>query len=279
MKFIIITILIAFPNFAWAQEYLDKYSNPASKENATYYRTTKVKDSLTLVQDYYLTNDQLASEGLYTALKPRPFPEGKHTSYYENGQLKSEGEYSKGAKTGKWKYFHLNGTQSGQDTHTEKDHSYDQRWDETGKPLLNNGTGLYFEKREVIGGHFVDVVDHKLISAFTISETSGDTIYTVVEKTCEYPGGMAAFYAGIGKTIKYPGAAKKKRIQGRVFVKFIVDKTGKVTQVEVLKGIGGGCDEEAANVIRNTKQWHPGMVREKPVMQVMILPIAFKLGW
>jgi len=67
------------------------------------------------------------------------------------------------------------------------------------------------------------------------------------------------------------------RIEGRVFVQFVVDKDGSITNVEVLKGIGGGCDEEAVRVVKNAPKWNPGKQRGRPVRVKMVLPITFKL--
>ena len=67
-------------------------------------------------------------------------------------------------------------------------------------------------------------------------------------------------------------------IEGKVFVQFVVDKDGNLTNVQAIKGIGAGCDEEAVRVIAKAKRWSPGKQRGRPVKVRMILPITFKLG-
>jgi len=67
-------------------------------------------------------------------------------------------------------------------------------------------------------------------------------------------------------------------IEGKVFVQFIVDKAGNITNVTAVKGIGAGCDEEAVRVIKGSPKWKPGKQRGKAVKVRMILPITFKLG-
>jgi TonB family protein len=79
------------------------------------------------------------------------------------------------------------------------------------------------------------------------------------------------------KTIKYPEEAKKAGIEGKVYVQFIVDKNGKINQVQALKGIGGGCDEEAVMVVANGPDLEPGLVEGKAVNTRLILPVTFKL--
>ena len=66
-------------------------------------------------------------------------------------------------------------------------------------------------------------------------------------------------------------------IEGKVFLQFIVDKQGNLTQIIVAKGIGGGCDEEALRVISLAPKWRPGKQRGKPVSVIRIIPIHFKL--
>ncbi len=67
-------------------------------------------------------------------------------------------------------------------------------------------------------------------------------------------------------------------IEGKVFVEFVVDKDGTITNVKAIKGIGAGCDEEAKRVIEGAPKWSPGKQRGRPVKVRMILPITFKLG-
>ena len=62
-------------------------------------------------------------------------------------------------------------------------------------------------------------------------------------------GGFKAFYDYVGKNLHYPRKAKQLGIEGRVFVQFVVEKDGSLTDIQVIKGIGGGCDEETVRVI------------------------------
>jgi len=102
-------------------------------------------------------------------------------------------------------------------------------------------------------------------------------IFLVVENMPEFPGGEAAMYKFIGKNIDYPRMAKESGISGRVFVTFVVERDGSVTDVQILRGIGGGCDEEAVRVIRAMPRWSPGKQRGKPVRVQYRMPIKFTL--
>jgi len=102
-------------------------------------------------------------------------------------------------------------------------------------------------------------------------------IFMVVESMPEFPGGEAALYKFLGENIKYPQMAKESGIQGRVFVTFVVERNGSVTDVRVLRGIGGGCDEEAVRVVQNMPSWTPGKQRGKAVRVQYNLPVKFTL--
>ena len=102
--------------------------------------------------------------------------------------------------------------------------------------------------------------------------------FTIVEDMPSPVGGMEALFKFIGKNMKYPRMARSQGIEGRVFVQFIVDKQGSLTDLRVVKGIGSGCDEEALRVMRMSPKWNPGKQRGKPVPVRMILPIYFRLN-
>ncbi len=109
-------------------------------------------------------------------------------------------------------------------------------------------------------------------------EEVAEEIFTIVEDQPEPQGGMGAFYQYISKNLQYPNQARRMGIEGKVFVQFVVDKDGTITEVQAIKGIGAGCDEEAVKVIQNAPKWKPGKQRGRPVKVRMILPITFKLG-
>ena len=102
-------------------------------------------------------------------------------------------------------------------------------------------------------------------------------IFTVVENQPEFPGGMKELGAYLEKNIHYPEAAQKVNAEGRVFVSFIVTKTGEITDVNILKGIGFGADEEAIRVVQNMPRWKSGSQSGQAVNVKYTLPINFQL--
>jgi protein TonB len=102
-------------------------------------------------------------------------------------------------------------------------------------------------------------------------------IFTVVESMPTFPGGMGALMKYLAENIKYPPLAKESGIQGRVFINFVVEPDGRISNVKVLRGIGGGCDEEAVRVIKSMPKWKPGKQRGKAVRVQYRMPIKFTL--
>ncbi len=104
-----------------------------------------------------------------------------------------------------------------------------------------------------------------------------ETVKSQVDEMAAPTGGMGGFTEYMIKNLSYPTAAKEAKVQGMVVVSFVVDSEGKVGSVEVLRGIGKGCDEEAVRVISNSGTWTPAKIGGKAVASKMTLPVQFKL--
>ena len=104
-----------------------------------------------------------------------------------------------------------------------------------------------------------------------------DDVYMFVEQMPEFPGGPEAMMQYVAKHVNYPKEAQKAGVQGRVFVGFIVEADGSLTDFKVLRGIGYGCDEEAMRVAQSMPKWNPGMQRGKAVRVHYQFPVIFKL--
>ncbi len=104
-------------------------------------------------------------------------------------------------------------------------------------------------------------------------EIEGESVSTLPT----YIGGEEAMYKYIAENLRYPEQAKADGIAGRVQVSFVIEKDGSVTDVEVVRGIGHGCDEEAVRVVKSMPRWTPGTLFGKPVRVHYNMPFAFKL--
>lgn len=109
-------------------------------------------------------------------------------------------------------------------------------------------------------------------------EEAEEEIFMVVEDQPQFPGGEEARQRFLEENLRYPQMAREAGIQGTVFVTFVVEPDGSVTNVEILRGIGGGCDEEAIRVVRQMPSWEPGRQRGQAVRVQFNMPIRFRLN-
>jgi periplasmic protein TonB len=122
------------------------------------------------------------------------------------------------------------------------------------------------------------VEEYKPIEIPKIVEEESDEIFLVVEENAQPKGGISEFYRYVSENVKYPAQARRLRVEGKVFVEFVVGKDGKIFDAYAVKGIGAGCDEEAVRIIMSAPAWNPAKQRGKPVKQRLVLPITFKLA-
>ena len=113
----------------------------------------------------------------------------------------------------------------------------------------------------------------------TVHETSEpDPIYEVAEVMPEFPGGTPALFEFISRHLQYPQEAIDNQTEGRVVLQFVVDKEGKVGNIQVVRSIDKMLDQAAIDVIRTLPDWKPGMQNGQPVNVRYTLPVNFKLS-
>jgi protein TonB len=122
-----------------------------------------------------------------------------------------------------------------------------------------------------------EVIEEYVAPEVVEEEVVEQEIFQIVEEMPAFPGGEAKLMEYVGKNIKYPQIARETGIQGRVFIGFVVEPDGSVSNVKLLRGIGGGCDEEAMRVVKSMPKWKPGKQRGKAVRVSYMLPVNFKL--
>ncbi len=104
-----------------------------------------------------------------------------------------------------------------------------------------------------------------------------EEIFQAVEQQAEFPGGQAALMKWLSQNIRYPEAAQQNDIQGRVIVKFVVEKDGSIGQATILKGVDKDLDREALRVVKKMPKWQPGKNNGVAVRSYFNLPVTFKL--
>jgi periplasmic protein TonB len=92
-----------------------------------------------------------------------------------------------------------------------------------------------------------------------------------------FPGGITEMQTYLVNNIRYPGEAREISIQGTVYLRFVVEPDGSITNITILRGIGGGCEEEALRVVKSMPNWVPGKQNGHPVRVILTLPVKFSL--
>ena len=259
IPFLSILFFIATANLGFSQNKsssLDTvfYSNQVGeitlRSEADYYRVIEKVKKDWEYREYYM-NDVLKYKGTYSDRKLEK-PKGSVYKYDENGILREEYKFNK-----------------------DNTKEYVQVYSKEGKPLLIDGNAFVVSDDEKEGKLYKD---YKLVESYTVNDegekiyvlTAGESVMTQTE--------MEKFYRHISTTMSYPLEARRKGIQGRVFLQLIIDEKGQLQDAKVLKGIGGGCDEEALKAVKNYNNWtsatnHKG---EKVAIK-MNIPVVFKL--
>jgi periplasmic protein TonB len=102
-----------------------------------------------------------------------------------------------------------------------------------------------------------------------------DIVFNVVEEMPAFIGGEAALFKYLKDNIRYPKIALENGIKGKVIMQFVVNTDGSIQDIKVMRGIGGGCDEEALNAIKKMPAWKPGRMNGRPVRVKYTLPVSF----
>ena len=105
-----------------------------------------------------------------------------------------------------------------------------------------------------------------------------DRAFDVVEEMPQFPGGPSALYEYLAANIRFPKAAHKAGVQGRVILTFVVEKDGSISETEVVKSVSPLLDAEAVRVINAMPKWKPGSQSGKPVRVKYTIPVTFRLS-
>lgn len=138
------------------------------------------------------------------------------------------------------------------------------------------------QRRLKINENGIEIIDPPipLVKGATVTEKVNDSsdVFQIVEEMPSFPGGDSARFAYLRNNINYPQTAREGRIQGTIYVTFVVERDGSITDIKILRGIGGGCDEEVIRLISMMPRWNPGRQRGKPVRVQFNMPIKYVLG-
>ncbi len=270
-KLISLFAIIFFINFNnFAQDGLVKsfYPNDTLKSEINY--TNKVREG---AAKFYYPNGKIQQELNYANGKI----DGVVKEYYDNGNLKEMYSIEDGKRNGAVSLFDKDGKYL-------KDMTYeDGKFVSEEIPVVDTTHSVVAQNESNKGDQ--KVTDEKInqlkketgeVSAPPVlkEDKNENPDYLLSAEVMPEPvGGMNT----IMKKLIYPESAKEDKIQGTVRIRALIDEYGEVTQDEVVKGIGHGCDEAAKIVVYYTK-FNPGLIKGKPVKVQIIIPVEFKLN-
>ncbi|MTI31011.1 energy transducer TonB [Xanthovirga aplysinae] len=245
----------------------------------------------------------------------QPIQIGKFTTYYKNGKRKSEGHYLNGLKEGKVTQWYSNGQKEGDylfsdslnqvflDNHkTGTERQIINFFDSLGNQLVKEGNGVYvkYEKGPLLDSgrlhnsikegvwkgsfksgksSYIEQYENGLLTRGTSIDSEGNSYQYTKLIVAPYYGnyGDNEFYSFVSKNMVYPIEARRRNIQGTVFVQFIVDELGNTTQVKTLKGFYPACDMEAEKAVDLANNFKPALIRGQPVSVLLVIPIELRL--
>ncbi|WP_044208134.1 energy transducer TonB [Flammeovirga sp. OC4] len=302
-------------SFAQSKIFLTEYYDETEDETRMeYYILSKAGKSNGTIFKHTIYFLDGSIHRTYDTIKPKYYnaKEGQFVSYFKNGNKSDEGEYADNKKVGMWKTYHENGN-----LNLEYKVQYDKKsgipsmlfvngWDEDGNQTLKDGEGqinhtIYLKnarekyteggkvqnsfKQGLWNGVFASGEKYfeenykkgKLIKGVSWDEKANEYDYKVSESPATYPKGMGSFYNLLGINMRYPSDAKKNNVQGKVYVQFVVLKSGKLSDFKILKGVSPSIDKETIRVLKKSPKWKPGRLKGQTVKQRMVLPVSFRL--
>ncbi|NME72603.1 energy transducer TonB [Flammeovirga aprica] len=131
--------------------------------------------------------------------------------------------------------------------------------------------------KQIILTHLILFISFTFSFAQDEVADSDEKVYTIVDQQARYKNGMADLYRFFNENREYPKEAIENKVEGKVFVNFIIEKDGSISNVKVRQGIGSGCDEEAIRLMELSKIWTPAQEKGEVVRMNMTLPIPFSL--
>jgi TonB family protein len=255
---------------------------------------------------YKWANDTLTHFEIYKFSKPRSQVIGDLNSRYGKGEYIGRGMLRKKTHTKLWKehlsmernmqLYGMNAWSTSVDIYT---HESVKKLFETSSKIVGQEfmniipashqkykDGIYwasdvedFEEDPEVDAYNDSLNETEKTHEDTLQNAEDDEeFFMVVENMPEFPGGDLGLMKYIQKNVKYPAIAKEYYITGKVYVSFIVDKKGSVTNVKIVRGVDKNLDAEAMRVVKSLPKYKPGLQRGEPVRVMFTIPINFTLN-
>lgn len=274
MKLLFILITIPTILFGQEQRFFTKHFQNITDEKTTNIRSYTFENDVAIITD--LTQDtvvhRLTIYGITDINKVNEFAwyclqrgvELNYREYFKN--LKAILESYEGGKIRE------------QIITRGKEYKYGQVWSRDGDKILVNGNGFNtYVSDDKSETYYENYKDSVRVLKYGIRTIERDTIHYTVDKIATPKEGFREFLQNLVNVLKYPGIAQRVGKEGRVYVQFIVDKNGKLTDFKPLSKEGYNFEEEAIKKLEKLPPWNPAIYKNNPVKQKFVLPVKFKL--
>jgi len=287
------------------------------KDSADFKRVVYELDSsinVFPIVDFYLTG-KIKSRSFVTTVDP-PIYQGQKVDYYPNGKTMLNAHYEKGKMVGDVYSYYPNGKlyaiKECRDTiynpingEFERQYLIKSAKDSLGNDIVLEGKGYYVEydketlskviaegsilngqwDREVKGKELNEGLTYvetyelgKLILGVAKDNAGKEYTYKEVSVPAGYKGGMDAFYKYLMKEVRYPHVAQNKKIQGKVFLRFVIENNGLISHIQIINKVNSSLADEAIRVVNKSGVWEPAKRRGKAVRSIFRIPINFSIG-
>lgn len=292
-KYIVLVFLFyVFLAGCFAQDttvtWISQNDKPVDREMAAYLRHSwQEHDSLWQVRDYFPEGGLQMSGSYFDAdLKVK---HGSFRFYAENGTMTAEGRYDHNVSEGFWNTWYDNGNLMDQGKYLDdiSEVERDSIWNMLqeiedlapffSRKKLKEGTWEYYHKNGVRSG--VEQYESGILTEGRYWNADGSEVASDAHayRMAEYPGGVMELMHYLSRNIKYPKMAKRKGIEGTVYISFVVDTEGRAKDFDVYESVSPDLDNEGIRVLREMPLWQPGIAQNRVVKVKYNLPIRFRL--
>ncbi|WP_344850605.1 energy transducer TonB [Pedobacter jeongneungensis] len=299
-KYILTLLTTTFFFTTYAQKrtmvtYFKKGMVTENKSNYDYRRVIEETDtpSLYRLYEFYPDNTEKTLASI-SKFDPNIVYGGLFQGYNKQGVLTSKVNFKNGVLVGECSYYYDNGKLENVFLYDEQGNNpgkQQRKWvtgiDSLGNQFIKDGNGLYkqtdkggfTEEGNYVNGYkdgtwkgtgiktsYEEVYEHGVFKSGTSTLADGNQIqYDKMEQQPEFKGGMSEFYKYLGRNYKYPSEALRNRVNGRLYITFVVEKDGSLTDYEFKNSLGYGTQEEAVRVLNECPKWIPGKQHGIPV--------------
>ena len=270
--------------------------------NALYYEIGSKNDKKGAVEQFYANSHELY--GTYSYSKKGV--NGPSKVFFKNGKIKESGKYKNNKKVGTWSLNYENGKKKAALKYDSKKTNNApllvEAYNQAGEAMVVDGNG-YFKGQDLTFREYMEEGNYQngvktgkwtgfkegrkayeelynsegeLVEGTSYTKDGQTLSYTEIDREATFEGGMQNWSNFLKMNLKYPKLAKRKNIQGAVYIQFTVNEEGEIDKIEVASGIGGGCDVEAVRVV-SLGQWTPGTHRGQKIKSTIQVRIIFRL--